>query len=98
MGTGLVVFFRILFVGFVGGVILMFSLSGVNRMVILSSTNTLASILILLCFSSLRGVVFFFCYMGVVGFTLITFSSFLRSRFLLMGFIGLPPFLLFQIK
>jgi len=80
------------------GVLIIISFRRINRMLLLSSNNTFTSLIILLCLTPLRGLLFFLLYILLLWRTLNFLSSTISSLLLLFGFIGIPPLFLFQSK
>jgi hypothetical protein len=88
----------LLFFRLVGGAVLFLYLREINDLLFLSSRNTLVTFLILVVFYPFRAFIVFLLYRSVlwgVCFYIVP----RRTRVCLMvGLIGLPPFLLFQLK
>ena len=80
------------------GVLFLLRLGGIRRIVILSSRNVFSSAILFLWFWGNEGVLFFVCYCLVIWGSIVKRSIELDRIFFFIGLMGLPPFLLFQIK
>ncbi len=80
------------------GVFYILSLRNINSIIVLSSSNTLASFFIILCLTPGCGVFFFSLYSLLLWTSINQSKISVNSAFLLFGLIGLPPFIFLQIK
>lgn len=80
------------------GVLFLLRLGGIRRIVILSSRNVFSSAILFFWFWGNEGILFFFCYCLVIWRAIVKRKVELDRIFFLIGLMGLPPFILFQIK
>lgn len=89
---------RFLSLSFLRGAVLIFKLGETRGILILSSRNSLVLIVLLLILDLSGGFILLLCYIGVFWRGWILREQRINRIFLLLGIIGFPPFLFFQLK